>query len=61
MFLLIWLITFIVVVIIFKTVVNGLMGFLGASWYSFNAAGRATTCGVISLILAFIIYACIHG
>lgn len=61
MFLVIWLIAFIVVVLIFKTVVNGLMHFIGADWYSFNAVGRAITCGLISLVLAFLIYALIYG
>lgn len=61
MFLVIWLITFIVVVLIFKTVVNGLMHFIGADWYSFSARSRAITCGLISLVLAFLIYALIYG
>lgn len=61
MFLIIWLIAFIVVVLIFKTIVNAIMGFIGADWYSFNPVGRVITCGLISLIIAFVIYACIYG
>lgn len=61
MFLMIWLICFIVVVIICKTIVNGIMGFLGADWYTFNVAGRAMTCTLVSLVIAFFIYALING
>lgn len=61
MFWIIWLISFIVVVTIFKTVVNGLMNFIGADWYMFSARSRVTTCGLISLVLAFLIYAFING
>lgn len=61
MFWVIWLISFIVVVMIFKTVINGLMRFIGADWYMFSARTRVLTCGLISLVLAFLIYACING
>ena len=52
----IWLISFIVVVVIFKTIVNGLMNFIGADWYMFSIGSRVLVCGFISLVLALIIY-----
>ena len=61
MFWIIWLISFIVVVVIFKTIVNSLMSFIGADLYMFNIVSRTITCGVLSLILAFFIYALIFG
>ena len=61
MFWIIWLISFIIVVFIFKTIVNGFMNFIGADWYMFNAGTRVITCGLLSLVLAFCIYACIYG
>ena len=61
MFWVIWLISFIVVVMIFKTIINGLMRFIGADWYMFSIRTRVITCGLISLVLAFLIYACING
>ena len=60
-FLVVWLITFIVVVVIFRTVANKFMNFIGADWYTFNPGGRAVTCAIISAVIAFIIYACIYG
>ena len=57
----IWLISFIAVVLIFKFIVNGFMNFMGADWYSFSVAGRTFTCGLISLVVAFLIYALIYG
>ena len=61
MFFVIWLICFIVVVLIIKFIVNGFMSFMGADWYSFNVTGRIFTCGLISLVIAFLIYALIYG
>lgn len=61
MFWIIWLISFIVVVLIFKTIVNGFMHFIGADWYMFSAKSRVIVCGVLSFVLAFVIYACIQG
>ena len=61
MFLIIWLIAFIIVVTIFKTVANNLMSFIGADWYTFDAKGRATACGLISLVITIVIYVCIKG
>lgn len=56
MFWTIWLISFIVVVFVFRTIVNGFMSFIGADWYMFSVGSRVLICGFISLVLALIIY-----
>lgn len=64
MFLLIWLICFIIVVILCRTVVNafmGFMGFMGADWYGFSVGTRFIVCAILSAIIAFVVYACIVG
>lgn len=61
MFLLIWLICFIIVVILCRTVVNAFMGFMGADWYGFSVGTRFIVCAILSAIIAFVVYACIVG
>ena len=60
MFFVIWLVLFIITVIVWRTVVERFVGFLGGSSYFFNYMTRAGICAVISLVLAIVVGAALN-